>query len=256
MNKVNTHKRKWCLYCHTNKINGKKYFGITCQQPERRWQNGNGYKTKYFYNAIQKYGWNNFDHEIIRAELTLDEANTLESQYIRKYHTCIYDEPCFGYNATFGGDGCVGFKHSNETKEKFKKRVMSQETRDKISKTVSTKNKGHYVSEETKQKLRNARIGFHHTDNTKRKISQTQTGRNLTNEWKDNISRQHIEVPRYNSKAVSQFDKCTGEHIATYFSTGEAQRQTGINNIRACCNRKQKTAGGYIWKYRDEVVYE
>ena len=94
-------KKEYCLYCHTNKINGKKYFGITCQKPQRRWQNGNGYKTKYFYNAIEKYGWNNFIHEVLIENLSFDEAKKLEIEYIKKYHTCIYDNECWGYNTFF-----------------------------------------------------------------------------------------------------------------------------------------------------------
>lgn len=47
--------------------------------------------------------------------------------------------------------------------------------------------------------------------------------------------------------------------IAEYPSYREAQRQTGINSIDVVCRgerqkgRKQKTAGGYIWKYKEDV---
>lgn len=44
----------YTVYEHINKINGKKYIGITSQNPERRWGNNrNGYKSSpYFYSAI------------------------------------------------------------------------------------------------------------------------------------------------------------------------------------------------------------
>ena len=53
------------VYMHTSP-SGKVYVGITCQPTYARWKNGNGYKNnKHFYNAIIKYGWDNFEHQII-----------------------------------------------------------------------------------------------------------------------------------------------------------------------------------------------
>ena len=48
----------------------KYYIGITSQAVNKRWKNGKGYKSSpYFYNAIQKYGWNNFEHNILFTDL-------------------------------------------------------------------------------------------------------------------------------------------------------------------------------------------
>lgn len=96
----------WCIYKHTNKINGKVYIGQTCQEPERRWQNGQGYNPNCpFGKAIAKYGWDGFIHEIIETDIpTLDEANKREEYYISYFHSYIGDDYCNGYNATKGGD--------------------------------------------------------------------------------------------------------------------------------------------------------
>lgn len=86
----------YTIYMHKNKINGKVYIGQTCQNPIKRWDNGNGYKTsRKFYNAIQKYGWENFEHIILYTELSQDQADQLEEQLIHKYQA-QNDE--FGYN--------------------------------------------------------------------------------------------------------------------------------------------------------------
>lgn len=51
---------------------------------------------------------------------------------------------------------------------------------------------------------------------------------------------------------IIQF-KPNGEFVAEYKSTMEAERQTNINHshICQCCNSKRKTAGGFIWKYKE-----
>lgn len=61
---------EYCIYRHTNKVNGKVYIGLTKQKPERRWQKGHGYIGTLFGNAIGKYGWDNFEHEIVAEGLT------------------------------------------------------------------------------------------------------------------------------------------------------------------------------------------
>ena len=95
--------QKYCVYKHTNKTNGKVYIGITCRQPEVRWNNGKGYeKNEYFYRAIQKYGWSEgFIHEVIASGLTKESACKMEVELIAEYDSTNYDK---GYNCSSGGE--------------------------------------------------------------------------------------------------------------------------------------------------------
>lgn len=95
--------KKYYVYVHTNKINNKKYVGITSKTPNERWQNGNGYYgNKHFYSAIKKYGWEDgFIHEIICEGLNREEACKKEQELIALYNS---NDPMYGYNHTIGGD--------------------------------------------------------------------------------------------------------------------------------------------------------
>lgn len=91
----------YTVYAHINKINGKIYIGVTMQKPESRWANGSGYSyNQHFYRAIKKYGWNNFDHEIIASNITKEEACNFEKILIKALKA---NNPCFGYNNDEGG---------------------------------------------------------------------------------------------------------------------------------------------------------
>ena len=97
----------YLVYKHTNKLNGKIYIGITyhIENPNIRWDYGGGYSRKTpFGKAIQKYGWSNFEHEILETNLTEIEAKEKEQFYIALFHSYILDPLCNGYNATKGGD--------------------------------------------------------------------------------------------------------------------------------------------------------
>lgn len=97
----NNKKRCYTLYKHINKNNGKIYIGITKLSPEERWSNGNGYKGQIFGRAIEKYGWDNFEHIIIRKNLTKKEAEDLEVKFIEQYNST---NPKKGYNVAIGGN--------------------------------------------------------------------------------------------------------------------------------------------------------
>lgn len=105
--------RKWCVYCHTNKINGKKYVGITSKGINIRWGK-NGYNYLHysykFGGAIKKYKWKNFKHEILYSNLTENEAKWKEKFLIRYYDTFRH-----GYNNTLGGDGTCGYFKTKES---------------------------------------------------------------------------------------------------------------------------------------------
>lgn len=98
--------RIWVIYKHTNKVNGKSYIGQTCTPTKVRWQSGYGYtkKCQAFRSALDKYGWENFDHEIIEENITsIEQANEREKYWIAYYHTYLGDPQCHGYNMTPGG---------------------------------------------------------------------------------------------------------------------------------------------------------
>lgn len=105
------------VYAHIRKEpdeNGiyKRYIGITGLKPEKRWgNNGSGYKTKnrkskhnYFYNAIQKHGWNNFEHKILIHGLTKEQAERWEVKLIKYFKS---NDKSFGYNSTEGGNANI-----------------------------------------------------------------------------------------------------------------------------------------------------
>ena len=94
----------YTVYAHINKLNGKTYIGQTCQSPERRWRNGDGYKHSiYFKRAIDKYGWDNFMHLVLYSNLSKKEADYYEILLIK-----YYKDIKLSYNITDGGEGITG----------------------------------------------------------------------------------------------------------------------------------------------------
>lgn len=101
--------KNYIVYKHINIVNGKIYIGIT-NNINRRWRDkGIEYKphknenqNRPFWNAIQKYGWNNFKHSILESGLSFEEACCKEKMYIKKFSS---NNKKNGYNIAPGGNG-------------------------------------------------------------------------------------------------------------------------------------------------------
>ena len=231
--------RKYCVYMHISP-SGKKYIGITCRKPQKRWNYGKGYvDNDYFYKAIQKYGWSNFDHIILCTGLTREEASLLEIILIEKHDTTNRDK---GYNLDGGG---------------IKRKVMSEETKRKIGDA----HRGKYTDAQWAATKARMGKGHPHTEETKRHLSEVHTGKKMSKEscLKMSISRkgkmpsnleQLLEMNRKKRRAVEQYT-LNGEYVKTYGSLTLAAEATGIKvtGIGACCRGRYSNSGGYIWKY-------
>lgn len=206
--------RKFCLYRHTSPV-GKVYIGITSTKPTARWGlYGQRYKDNtYFKNAILKYGWDNFKHEILFTNLTEERAKHLEIELIRHYKSLGI---C--YNISAGGDGCS--------------KPVSEETKKKLSKSL----KGHRSYERT-------------TEWRKAKSEQVKAHPIST---KEGLEKAHKRCAELLSKSIVQLDKHMSI-IAVYKSIREASRITGYDTsyIAKCCKGLYKDAYGYIWEYSD-----
>lgn len=257
--------KKWCVYKHINKVNGKVYIGQTCQKPENRWGNGSNYKPcTLFYRAIMKYGWDGFEHKVVEDNLTFEQANFLEEKLIKELKS---NEPEYGYNLKSGGSNGIP---NEEVKQKMKDNHAdySGENHPKY---------GTNCSEETKNKIREANkkykgenhpfYGKHHSEEAKKKMSEAHKkipvsqkalersievnkGKHLTKDHKEAISKANSGANNKRSKPVICLE--TNE---IFDSAGEASRKKNVSKdvLIRCCNKKVKTCGGLHWEYIENI---
>ncbi len=105
------------VYLIENKINKKKYCGITYHTLEKRWKQHlyeafGLNKRRHLYSSIRKYGQENFELKLIKIADSWDHACQLEIRYINKFNTLSQNG--HGYNLTPGGDGVLGYQPTKE----------------------------------------------------------------------------------------------------------------------------------------------
>ncbi len=247
----------YTVYKHTSP-SGKIYIGITNQNPSKRWQNGHGYSyNNHFMNAIKRYGWNNFTHEIIYDGLSKDEACKKEIELIKIYKS---NKIKYGYNKSFGGEhGNAGIVRTKETIEKLRLSHIGK----------PSPQKGKKMSEESRKKMSEAKKGkpspkkgTHLTDEQKLKMSKSLKGREVWNTGKT-LSEEHRKKisDAHKGKKLSKghIEKCVIKHQKKveciekkkiFTSIKDAEKYFGKRmHIADVCKGKRETSGGYHWKY-------
>ena len=164
------------IYLITNILNGKRYIGQTIGRVEQRWsqhlcnaKRGHSYP---LYNAINKYGRDNFEVTILAKAYSIQVLNLLESVLIKKMGTMAPN----GYNARTGGGNSR----------------LSELTRKKLS------------------FIRRGRPGVPHTEEFKRRLSERNAGNtySLGRKKTDTEKEKHrLASTRYVRNSSGQFSK-------------------------------------------------
>ena len=169
--------------------NGKCYIGMTKQSVERRWNSGHAYQhNDHLNNAITRYGWENFDKEVLFTSESKTEAEKIERILIAKYDTT---NRLHGYNILPGGDVSDG--HSEETKHKISEAMKKLQT-DEVRERKSRDSKGRKMSEDAREKIRQANLGNQNAKGCTRspevraKMSAAQKGKYFSPETRLKIS--------------------------------------------------------------------
>lgn len=231
----------YIVYMHVNKLNGKVYVGITHHNnPNKRWgYSGQKYNhSTKFLHAIQKYGWDNFDH-IVLCNTTKERAIVMEKVLIAHYKRIG-----MSYNLADGGEGTDR---------------ITEENRKAVSERMRTNHpmKGKHHTSKARTLISEANRKRVYTEEQKRQIAEAgNIGRETMRKrgyWlpKESIKR----IAESLSMPVLQLD-LEGNVIREFSSTIEADLFVNNgkrhNHIADVCNGKRKTANGYRWMYKEE----
>jgi group I intron endonuclease len=226
------------IYLITNKINGKKYVGLSNNINRRFAEHKCSLKNKttVLSKAFRKYSIENFEFEILEIVEDVKNLSDREIFWINKINP--------EYNMNEGGVGNKGYIVSNELKNHLRilGKIQWQSKTDIEKQEIIVKNlKGpafnRIVSEETKQKLRLANIGKKQSQETKSKISSKNKVSMIGNKSGNK------PVIAYNDNEEIEFE--SGKIAADSF---------GVNPtcITGVLKGRRLTSCGYKWKYKNQ----
>lgn len=255
------------IYMYTNKLTNKSYIGQTIDIKTRRTAHQNSKRNDEFHKAVQEYGIDNFEFQILEqvsGDTKIDIKNILnelEVKLISEYNTKYPN----GYNLSKGGEGCKGRMLTEEHKKKIslanKGRKLSEEHKQKLRRKRSKEtckkigeskkgqipwNKGRKTDQETINKQVESRRWFYESggpnkgrkmsDEQKRKLSTAHTGKHLSEEAKNKLREYNKNHPeKYdNRRGVSLSEehkqKIRAANKGRAFTKGKIWITDGINN--------------------------
>lgn len=157
---------KYAIYIITNIVNAKQYVGIT-NNLARRWKEHKGMNgsSKALHKAMDEHGASNFVFTHVADAFDRESADALERMLIVEHNT----KYPHGYNLTSGGQGIS--EVCDETKEKMRNARL-----------------GKKMSESSKEKLSASRIGIPMHPDTKKKLLQANIGKKASAETINKMS--------------------------------------------------------------------
>lgn len=204
----------WTVYRHTSP-SGKAYIGVTSTKPKYRWSGGKGYRScSAFNNAINKYGWDNIKHEVLKDNLSKEEAFAYEKELIAYYKSLN-----ISYNIAAGGQGIIGVPKSKAQIEHITSLWKNKQIPEVVRQKMSKSRQGIKLSTDTKDKIRKALLG-------------NKRGNKTVYQYTIDGTLLHV----YNS--------CVEASNSLGYRS---------NEISSCCRGIRLTSRGYIFLYNQDV---
>lgn len=269
------------VYCFINKETNKLYIGETVKSDfnerfnEHRSKANKG-TNNYFYKAIRKYSWESFDKIIIFQTEVLDDTeenkkllndivNEKEAFYIKKYKTSDHN---FGYNLTEGGDGVIGYKHTEKTKQKLSE-SHSKEKHWQYGKINEGRSKailqfsidGEFIQEWPSAAEITRQLGYKSSNISNCCNNKVYSVHNFIFVKKSDYNPTYIEdrkqLFKLASKEVLQYN-FLGNFIKEYNSAKEASEEFSCSSstISKAASGDLPQAKNYIWVYKKEFTEE
>ena len=246
------------VYLITNRVNGKRYVGITSRGYQERFKEHihdalNGSKT-ILHNAIRKYGQDNFDIILLEDNIPDDQISSREQHYIKLYNTFYSSR--IGYNMTEGGGGMSGYKHTEEGRAAISHSLQGHVFPESRNKKIQQAMIGREFKPEWKQALSAARLGRfkgeenpfhgkHHSDETKAKLSEA------------NSKRKVEQLDRATNKVLNVFNNLdiAGRYVVEH-NLSKAKYTTCSVRIGEVCrsSNKECTAYGFKWRFEERSI--
>jgi group I intron endonuclease len=194
---------------------------------------GQNYKNKYFKSSILKYGWENFEHNILFERLSIEKAKEIEIALIKKYKTTNRE---FGYNISQGGDtgsGLYGENHPLYGIHKLGKDAPNYGKKHSIESKLA-------MSEAHKKLIGelNPFYGKHHKEDTKNILRMAHLGKFTGSD---------------NPHAKSIINLDTGEIFGTLIECAKKYNLHSSNIVKVC-KGERKSTGGFRFSYRNDEV--
>lgn len=207
------------IYKVINKINGKIYVGQTAGNFERRkilhLSRARGVSNLPFYNAIRKYGPEDFVWEILEECRTIEELNEREEYWIKELNTIAPN----GYNLKYGGKNSLYSEESrermSEAKKGKKRKPFSEEHRKNMSEAKQGENHPMYGKSPSEEARKNMSIASKGKPKSKKhceNISKSKKGENhprakLTNE-------DVLDIRRMGEEKIDQYEIAKMKNIS------------------------------------------
>ena len=217
-------------------------------------------RNEFWHNVVNKYG---YEIEILVEDVSWEVACEIEKELIKKYGRRCKNQGTL-VNITEGGEGVLGLKHTEQAKAKMsnnrdikisvmniKKAVKINKGKRKIENTCTLQEIKEMYEEYTIEEISNKLgVSFPTVSKYLREKDIYIPRKNMKPPSAEKRQKVSKSLKGKGNKEVLQYSK-NGEFINKFKSLTEASNKTNIKNscISAVCNGKQKTAGGFKWKY-------